>query len=481
MFGGMFGKRQGFTPPIVPPGMKMGGPNAAMQRGAQPMTPEQAAMARQMAQGQAPKKKGGMFSQGGKGWDALNLVGGMVRDASLSPGQQGGHFDAARNGIMQGRQQQEQEAEQAKRQQAMEQMLQGMTPEQRMAYQANPDAFGKAYSDSLFREQKPVVVGENSRLADLEGNVLLGAAPKLPEAITPYQEQQLALQRDRLEFDKTKPNKPLVSINNNPFGGGEAKSLQDIPVGQPIPAKLLGGINLPDDTYAVRSENGPGFEFATVPGSETARVNRSKQEAGTGREYGLGSLVRSYTTLRNNKAITSQTGTAKENLGALYSGTGLGKLQDAIGGDVGNNENITARNTIDGLSMKALMDMISMSDVSAKAMDSDAEMKAWLGAIKDDNYEAAMAKLHALDISFGGGDLMRKMFAEGELDQDTYQLVTNRAQTDPQTVAMMKKMGRYKGLEQSIGSDNLNPQEQGDINELLEFMSPEERALFGGE
>lgn len=185
MFGGMFGKRQGFTPPIVPPGMKMGGPNAAMQRGAQPMSPEQAAMARQMAQGQAPKKKGGMFSQGGKGWDALNLVGGMVRDASLSPGQQGGHFDAARNGIMQGRQQKELEAKQAQQQAAMEQMLQGMTPEQRMAYRANPDAFGKAYSESLFREQKPFVVGENSRLADPEGNVLLGAAPK-PAPVPSY-------------------------------------------------------------------------------------------------------------------------------------------------------------------------------------------------------------------------------------------------------------------------------------------------------
>lgn len=158
--------------------------------------------------------------------------------------------------------------------------------------------------------------------------------------------------------------------------------------------------------------------------------------------------------------------TAKENIGALYSGTGVGKLQDAIGGEVGNNENITARNTIDGLSMKALMDMISMSDVSAKAMDSDAEMKAWLEAIKDDNYEAAMAKLHALDISFGGGDLMRKMFEEGVLDRSTYQFITNRAQTDPATESVIKTIRRYEGLSGAVGSDNMTLEERSELDEL---------------
>ena len=182
MFGGMFGKRQGFTPPIVPPGMKMGGPNAKLCSAVRSLCHQrQAAMVRQMAQGQAPKKKGGMFSQGGKGWDALNLVGGMVRDASLSPGQQGGHFDAARQGIMQGRQQKELEAKQAQQQAAMEQMLQGMTPEQRMAYQANPDAFGKAYSESLFREQKQpqgFTLSQGQQRFNPDGSIVASVDPK---------------------------------------------------------------------------------------------------------------------------------------------------------------------------------------------------------------------------------------------------------------------------------------------------------------
>ena len=178
MFGGMFGKRQGFTPPIVPYGMKMGGPNAAMQRGAEPLTPEQAAMARQMTQGQAPKKKGGMFS-GGKGWEALGLAGGMMRDAFRAPGQQGGNFDRAAAGVMHGRQQNELEAKQAQQQAAMEQMLQGMTPEQRMAYQANPDAFGKAYSESLFRKEDPFTLSQGQQRFGPDGRPIASVDPKV--------------------------------------------------------------------------------------------------------------------------------------------------------------------------------------------------------------------------------------------------------------------------------------------------------------
>ena len=444
-------------------------PSPVMRRGAGGMSPADQDIARQMVQSQ-PKKKGGMFSGGGKGWDALAMISGTLRDLDGTMGRQ--NYAQAVQGIQGRRAQDEAKAKQAQQQAAMEQMLQGMTPEQRMAYRANPDAFGTAYSQSLFREKKPIVVGESSRLADDEGNVILDAVPKMPDPITPYQERQLALQRDRLDFDKTKPRTPLVSINN-PFGAGE-KSLADIPVGQPLPTKMLGGVKPDEGKMFVRADNPMGFEQVLIPGSEAERLSKSKSEAGEGREYGLSTLVRSYATLNKNKAITSQRNSAGQNIGALYSGTGVGKLQDAIGGDVGNTENTTARNTIQGLSMKALMDMISMSDVSAKAMDSDAEMKAWLSAIKDDNFEAAMSKLHALDVSFGGGDLMRKMFGEGVIDQETYQFVTNRTQADPQTVAMMKKMQRYAGLSGDVGADNLTADEQDELAQLRAWAAGED-------
>ena len=68
---------------------------------------------------------------------------------------------------------------------------------------------------------------------------------------------------------------------------------------------------------------------------------------------------------------------------------------------------------------------------------------------------------------------MRKMFGEGVIDQPTYQFVTNRAQTDPQTVAMMKKMDRYSGLDQSVGSDNMTLEERSELDELRAWAAEE--------
>lgn len=373
------------------------------------------------------------------------------------------------------------------------------TPEQvdQMAQQAlqNPNAFTDQEIQATLQALQaggfytpPERPGVHKVVQDAQGNYVSilddastaqsGVQGVDPNAMTPYQEAQLGLNREKFEFSKTNPKGPQTVINNNPFGGGTS-SLSDIPIGQVVPPKMLQGVKIPEDHVPVRAENSVGFEFVPVPGSPAALKAARGDVAAEGREFGLGSLVRSYTTLKNNNAITSNRNNAGENLGALYSGTGLGKFQDAVGGNVGNNENITARNTIQGLSMKALMDMISMSDVSAKAMDSDAEMKAWLGAIRDDNYEAAMTKLHALDVSFNDGKLMQEMYAAGEIDLPTYQFVTNRVQNDPQTVAMMNRMNQFKALEGAVGRDNLTDGETAEMDELLQFMSPEERALFG--
>lgn len=244
MFGGAFGKPvfdMFRTPPIVQPGMRLKDPTApygqpaqagqpiqrfiqqpspVMRRGAGGMSPADQDIARQMVQSQ-PKKKGGMFSGGGKGWDALAMISGTLRDLDGTMGRQ--NYAQAVQNIQGRRAQDEAKAKQAQQQAAMEQMLQGMTPQQRMAYQANPDAFGKAYSDSLFRDKNPVVVGENSRLADLEGNVLLGATPK-PEPLPSYGTVNTV--DGVIAFNKNNPEdvrrlgaapvkSPLV-VNNNP-------------------------------------------------------------------------------------------------------------------------------------------------------------------------------------------------------------------------------------------------------------------------
>ncbi|MCR9195959.1 MAG: hypothetical protein NXH88_14575, partial [Hyphomonas sp.] len=257
--------------------------------------------------------------------------------------------------------------------------------------------------------------------------------------------------------------------------GTPYQSIGDVPVGQPVPEKLLGGISLPEDMYARRVEGGPGFEFAPIPGSAAESKVQSREDSST-----IDTLINDYSTLARNNAITSRQNSALENAGAVYSGSFLGRGQDRLGGDVGNIDNYEARSNIEGLSMNALMKMISMSDVSARAMDSDAEMRAWLTAIKSDNYESALVKLHVLDQSFGSGRALQEAFENGIVDQPTYEWVTRRADSDPYTQKMAAKAQRYASLGGSIDPSNMTPSETESAGDLLEFMTPEERALFEG-
>ena len=226
--------------------------------------------------------------------------------------------------------------------------------------------------------------------------------------------------------------------------------------------------------YAPNPNAPGGVELVPIQGgpvaSEQAAADAKTQRNNEGTALTVGSLINSYSTLAKNKAITAQGNTAVDNAAALYSGTGLGQLQDQLGGEVGNLENAEARKNIEGLSMNALMKMISMSDVSAKAMDSDAEMKAWLSAIKSDNYESALTKLHVLDKSFGDGMALQKAYEAGTIDLPTYQYVTKRANSDSYAQQMVDRLLRYRDLGQAVGESNLTTGERqatADLQGLL--------------
>lgn len=109
-------------------------------------------------------------------------------------------------------------------------------------------------------------------------------------------------------------------------------------------------------------------------------------------------------------------------------------------------ENDAARGQIDGISMNSLMQMISMSDVSARAMDSDAEMRAWLGAIKGDVYEEALVKLHILDMSFGSGLALEQALEAGEIGQPEYDYVMQQMGTGANQ-SRLQRARQYASLE----------------------------------
>ena len=261
------------------------------------------------------------------------------------------------------------------------------------------------------------------------------------------------------------PPRPLVQntvTTGNPNG---YQSVGEVPAGELVPSKLLDGIKIPEGFYP-RSTGGQGagFEFVPISGSDAEGKLNAKNNSAV-----IDTLIGDYATLNSNKAIVSNENSATENIGAMFSDSPVGRFVDAVGGDVGNAENLEARKNIQGLNMSALMKMISMSDVSARAMDSDAEMKAWLTAIGSDQYESALVKLHVLDQSFGSGQALRTAFEAGTIDQQTYEHVTRRANSDSKAVEMASRMRRYAALEGSIGADNLTPEEASELEALRQW------------
>jgi len=251
------------------------------------------------------------------------------------------------------------------------------------------------------------------------------------------------------------PSGPLVNVNT---GDGT-------PGNRPIVNKPPAGFQ------RVWDEDNHTYRDIPIPGSDAEREAQADADRKTSRNdpTTIDSLIGSYATLNENKAIRSTQNTAGDNFAAMYSKSPPGRFQDALGGKVGNADNDTARDNIEGISMNMLMKMISMSDVSARAMDSDAEMKAWLSAIKGDQYESALTKLHVLDVSFGSGEALQRAYAKGDIELETYEYVTQRAGSDPVAIEMGNRMSRYSALEGSVGAENLTQSEAAELEALREW------------
>lgn len=266
--------------------------------------------------------------------DALGVIGGTMMDLDGTMG--GGNQRDAIDRVHFHREQENQRVQEAQRQAKMQQILQGMTPQQQQAYQANPEAFGKAYSESLFREKNPVVVGENSRLADLEGNVLLGAAPKAPEAITPYQEQQLALQRDKLDWQKSKPSQNGITI-------GADGTVQ---IGGPAGAatsRYMAGQDATQMSAARQKANDLQPVLQTLYSARSELLGPDGQK-GTGDDLDTGSFAPIAQGIRRFIPGEQDSETRYDNFDALSKEFGIEKLS-GIGGNDTERELLTAIQT----------------------------------------------------------------------------------------------------------------------------------------
>jgi hypothetical protein len=176
-------------------------------------------------------------------------------------------------------------------------------------------------------------------------------------------------------------------------------------------------------------------------------------------------MMSSIVTLNKNNAIPSMQ--RSNNIPGMIAQTGAGQFYDRLGTDFGGNpENAVARDSLKGLRMGALMNMISMSDVSARAMDSDAEMRAWLSAIEGDTYESALMKLHVLDSAYGSGSELDKLYADGLLDEGTYKWVQDQVRNDPGTRSKLEKSQVLARVDRAVMEGRMSAEE---AQELLAY------------
>ena len=197
------------------------------------------------------------------------------------------------------------------------------------------------------------------------------------------------------------------------------------------------------------------FRFETSPNTPTS--NKSEMIS---RNPTTNAMISSLALLNENNAIPSTR--RGNNVPAMIS-PALEPL-DRAGTDWGGNPKIAeARDNLKGLKMGALMSMISMSDVSARAMDSDAEMRAWLGAIEGNTYESGLLKLHVLDVAYADGKALERAVADGTITADDYEYVRSRTREDPRIGLAMERMEIIGRVDRAVANGVMTADEARDL------------------
>lgn len=150
-----------------------------------------------------------------------------------------------------------------------------------------------------------------------------------------------------------------------------------------------------------QSQMQPGMTLYTPAAAKAYSEQKNKIEGQANVAEQIQGLRNEYTTLNKNMGIPSEQNRWGSNLGAKLSGTGVGQWL----GQVAGTENATSRDVI-RMSRPALMQsIVKASGMSAKQIDSNAEMKLMLDQATDPTagYEANMKALNNLEKRFTGG------------------------------------------------------------------------------
>lgn len=163
-----------------------------------------------------------------------------------------------------------------------------------------------------------------------------------------------------------------------------------------------------------QSQMQPGMTLYTPATAKAYSEQKNKVEGQANVSEQIQGLRNEYSALNKNMGIPSEQNRWGSNLGAKLSGTGVGQWI----GQVAGTENATSRDVI-RMSRPALMQsIVKASGMSAKQIDSNAEMKLMLDQATDPSagYEANMKALNNLEKRFTGGFQQQPMAAMPDMN-----------------------------------------------------------------
>ena len=442
---------------------------------------------------------GGPKRRGNK-WDALKVLGGTLMDLDGTMGY--GHMDRAAQGIQQRNAMMAEQAERERRQAMLTKYTDGLTPEQAQLAQLAPDQFLDAQVERAFAQPDPNeygfmnVDGVGYRY-DKRGGTMTAMTERHKKPPAPGmvrgpggnwvydanylagQERIRAAGRDSISFSASGEAplyKPLEQYAPNQF----------IPRNHP----LLEGEKIEPGMRFVGTGD-PENPVAAVPitGSERERLDTESEQSKRAMDMTLQGMFGGFQKLDQNNEIRNPDRGIWANIVAYGKASAAGQ---EVGRMTGSDAQ-SIRDTIKGNAPTIVRAIMADPNISARAFDSDAELRFFLSGIADGtkDYWTNMALLDVLDQQFGSGTLIETAFS------DTPEAI-ERIRGGNGQLFQQQVMGGLMGVmyDQNKGFDGWeakqlkgyeSPQQlapppnlPAEVLEVWEYLTPDQQALYTG-
>lgn len=222
--------------------------------------------------------------------------------------------------------------------------------------------------------------------------------------------------------------------------------------------------SVPSGWEGYYDENG-SYNLRPSPGGPADIESRAGESSKRVMDAVISTFATKYQQLNEAGAVRNSEKGPVENFQAYMQTTPMGREYGKMTGSKAE----AARETIEAMQPNIVQAIMSQPGISARAFDSDKELEFFLRSITAprSDYMANMSALYILDKKFGTGTSLQQVLTPDELAS-----VEQFATADPLSFQLDSIMDAPQATSQQA--------EEPFDESLLEYMTPEELALFGG-